>query len=118
RVARVTGDEDLARVARAWALSEGTGCSLADAVASAVRAGRSHLEHHRQVRAATAGARATVALLSLLPLGGAAVGVLLGVPPDRLYASPVAVASAAVGVLMVLLGRAVVSRMIKRVEAL
>lgn len=118
RVARISGDADLARVARAWTVSEATGASLADAVAGATRAGRGQQEHHRQVRAATAGARATVSLLTLLPLGGVAVGALLGVPPARLYGSPLAIVSATTGVCLVLLGRLVVARMVKRVKAL
>src|SRR5690606_21478163 len=94
RVARVRGDEHLGRVARAWALSERTGAGLAEAVEAAARSGRQAVDHTRRVRAATAGARASVTLLTLLPVGGTGVGLLL-----------------------VLAGRLVVARMVTRVEA-
>lgn len=117
RLARVRDDEHLGRAARAWALSERTGAGLAEAVEAAARAGRQAVDHRRQVRAATAGARASVTLLTLLPVGGVGVALLLGLSPTAVYGNPVSLAALGLGVSLLLVGRLVVSRMVRRVEA-
>jgi tight adherence protein B len=118
RAARLRGDEHLGRAARAWALSEGSGAALAEAVDTAARGGRRALDHRRRVGVATAGARASVSLLTLLPIGGIGVGLLLGLTPGELYGTPLAVAALAVGLVLLLVGRLVVTRMVRRVESL
>lgn len=118
RIARLRGDEHLGRAARAWALSERSGAALADAVDTAARGGRGALDHRRRVAVATAGARASVSLLTLLPVGGVGIGLLLGLAPNALYGTPVALAALAVGLVLLLTGRLVVTRMVRRVEAL
>lgn len=115
KVARRTRDPDLAAVGRAWALSERTGAPLAEALTAAAAVARARLAHGRRVDAATAGAQATSALLTLLPLGGMGVGLVLGLSPGVLYGTPFAQASLGAGLVTLLLGRAVVRRMVARV---
>jgi hypothetical protein len=50
-------------------------------------------------------------------VAGAGAALLFGIPPSRLYGSAAAVAAAACGLVLTVLGRAVVARMIRRVEA-
>lgn len=115
KVARRVGDPDLAAVGRAWALSERTGAPLAEALTTAAAIARARVAHGRRVDAATAGAHATSALLTLLPLGGVGVGFVLGLSPAVLYGTPFAQASLGAGLVTLLLGRAVVRRMVARV---
>ena len=94
-------------VARAWTLSEETGVPLAEALATAARVMRARQAAERSLAAATAGARASMALLALLPAAGPAIGLLFGFSPLRLYTgSPAAAASVVTGVLLGLAGLA------------
>lgn len=117
RTARHTRQEDLAIGARAWELSERTGAPLADGLRAAARAGRARRDQAHRVAAATAGARATMTVLTLLPVGGLGLAVVLGLGPAQVYGNPAGLASAALGVPLVLAGRAVVRRLVARVEA-
>ena len=63
----------------------------------------------RAVDVATAGARATAAVLGLLPLAGVGLAALLGVGPTRLYGSPAALASASAGLVLLGVGLTAVS---------
>lgn len=116
RVSARTHSPDIAALARAWQLSEAHGVPLAEAVESAARTCRARLEHHRKVEAGTAGARATLMLLTLLPLASPLLGYVVGVPPAQLYGSWYAIASVVVGIILLVIGRVVVTRMIHRVE--
>ena len=94
-------------LARAWTLSEETGVPLADALATAARVMRARQAGERSLAAATAGARASMALLALLPAAGPAIGLLFGFSPLGLYTgSPAAAASVVTGVLLGLAGLA------------
>lgn len=115
RAARAGGGVELAAVARAVGLSEQLGAPLADAVAGAAEAVRARREMHRRLQTATAGARATAALLTALPLGGLGVAATMGVGPTELYGSPPALASLLLGLLLLGLGRLIVHRLIRRV---
>lgn len=115
RVAGREADPDLAAVARAWSLSERTGAPLADALTTAAAVSRAGRAHRQRVASATAGARATCALLSLLPVGGVAVGLVLGLTPSELYSSRLAQASLVLGVVVLVIGRWTVERMVSRV---
>lgn len=118
RAARTDGDEHLHRAARAWALSERTGAGLAEAIDAAARTGRQDLDHRRRVRAATAGARASVTLLTLLPVGGLGLALLLGLTPAQVYGNALSLLGLALGVVLLVVGRVVVSSMVRRVEVL
>lgn len=86
-------------LARAWSLSEETGVPLSVSLTAAGRVLRSRQTAERSLAAATAGARASMTLLALLPASGPAIGLLFGLTPMDLYArSPAAAGSLAVGV--------------------
>lgn len=94
-------------LARAWTLSEQTGVPLAEALATAARVMRARQAAERSLAAATAGARASMAVLALLPAAGPAIGLLFGFSPLGLYTgSPAAAASVFTGVLLGLAGLA------------
>ncbi len=95
----------LAFVGRAWALTERTGAPLADALVAAESALRSKVRARRQLDAASAGPRASMTVLCLLPCAGPLVGLAFGLGPGELYgANPVSTASLTLGVALALLG--------------
>lgn len=101
-----TGSADLSFVAAAWQLSERTGAPLAEAVQRAVVSVRESRERARRVNVAVAGPRATVMVLTVLPLTGPVFGMACGVPPTELYLSnPIGTVSAVVGVVLIWAGR-------------
>lgn len=69
------------RISAAVLLSIRTGCSLADVVAAVDDDLRARLRHRRELRAATAGPRASAALLAGLPVLGLAMGSGIGADP-------------------------------------
>ncbi|AXG12334.1 type II secretion system F family protein [Intrasporangium calvum] len=100
------GSEELRFVAAAWQLSEVTGAPLADAVRRAVASVHQARERARRVHVAVAGPRATVVVLTVLPLTGPLFGLACGVPPTELYlASPLSSAAAALGLVLIWVGR-------------
>lgn len=116
RLARERGSTDLAMVARTWELSERTGAAIGDGLGLAAAAGRDRREVRRKVASATAGARATSTLLTGLPLAGVLLAGAGGMSVAEVYATPVAWVSASLGLALLLLGRRVVRRQIRRVE--
>lgn len=106
RYARETGAPEVLVVAQAWALSRRAGVRLADAVdlAAGLLRDAQARGHRREV--ALAGPRATIAVLTLLPLLGPAAGLALGIAPSTLYAgsTPSLLATAA-GLVLLLIGR-------------
>lgn len=116
RAAERTGHPDLATLARAWSVSERLGCSLSCAVEQTARSSRDRTQAQQRLASATAGTRATSTLLTLLPVGGIAVAPLLGLDPMALYSTPVALACLLVGGCLIVLGRWIVQRMVRRVE--
>lgn len=106
RWAEATGSGTLAFVAAAWLLSERTGAPLAEAVARAAARIRSELSRRRRVSAAVAGPRATVNVLSALPLVGPLFGLASGLDPAEVYlSSPVVVGAVLLGFALILVGR-------------
>ncbi len=101
-------------VVRAWSLTDRLGCGLSDALRTAVAAMRESTEHRRAVRAATAGPRATMQLLTTLPVAGIGIAAFIGVNPMRLYAGPGGMTALVVGLLLLAGGRGLVRRMIAR----
>ncbi len=111
-----TGSADIGFVAAAWQLSELTGAPLADAVQRAVASLRDARERTRRVQVAVAGPRATVVVLTVLPLTGPAFGLACGVPPAELYlGTPLSAAAAIGGILLMLVGRFWCGRLIASV---
>jgi len=106
---------ELAFVAAAWRLSETTGAPLASAVDRAVRGLLDARARRGKVAVAVAGPRATVTVLTLLPLTGPLFGLACGIDPATLYlGSPIATACAALGLVLVWAGRVWCSRMVRR----
>lgn len=104
---------ELGLVGRAWTLSETLGAPLADAVETAAALLRGRASQRRRLASATAGAKATMDLLTVLPLAGPLLGIAVGIDPRELYgASALAEASCVAGVLLALLGRLWVRRML------
>ncbi|WP_020145205.1 type II secretion system F family protein [Terracoccus sp. 273MFTsu3.1] len=106
---------ELALVAAAWRLSETTGAPLASAVDRAVGGLLDARARRGKVAVAVAGPRATVTVLTLLPLTGPLFGLACGIDPATLYlGSPIATASVVAGLLLVWAGRVWCSRMVRR----
>lgn len=105
---------ELALVAAAWRLSETTGAPLASAVDRAVRGLLDARARRGKVAVAVAGPRATVTVLTLLPLTGPLFGLACGIDPAALYlGSPIATASAVLGLVLVWAGRVWCTRIVR-----
>ncbi len=113
-----SGSADLAFVASAWRLSESTGAPLAEAVDRAAAQLRSGLSRRRRLAAAIAGPRATVTLLTALPLSGPLLGLACGLSPSALYLSSApAAGSALIGAFLTVLGRWWCTRIVRAAGA-
>jgi tight adherence protein B len=109
------GGEAAAFVARAWALSDRTGAPLADALGAAEQVLRARQRTRQRLAGAAAGPRASMVVLTLLPLSGPVVGLACGIAPRELYLeSPFALASLALGLVLALVAwtwsRAILAR--------
>lgn len=105
----------LSFIARSWDLSEALGAPLAPAVATGAAVLREQDQAQRRLTAAAAGPRASMWLLTLLPLVGPLVGFVFGMSPVELYAgSMAAAASLTLGVLLELLGWGWSRRLLQR----
>ncbi|TWE10002.1 type II secretion system F family protein [Rudaeicoccus suwonensis] len=103
-----------AGVARAWALSEQLGCGLSESLSAATELMREQVDRERRAAVATAGPRATMQLLSGLPLVGVGIAALIGVLPWQLYAGRLGLVVLGGGLLLLFAGRRMVHRMIRR----
>ncbi len=109
-----SGSAELAFVAAAWRLSETTGAPLASAVDRAVRGLLDARARRGKVAVAVAGPRATVTVLTLLPLTGPLFGLACGIDPATLYlGSPIATACAALGLVLSWAGRVWCTRTVR-----
>lgn len=115
RLARRTGSLTASSVGRAWTLAAVTGAPVAAAVRSSAHAARERRRLERAVEVATAGARATATVLGLLPVAGVGLAALLGIGPLTLYSHPLALASAALGAVLLVVGHLTVRRMVRGV---
>ncbi|PKW26513.1 tight adherence protein B [Phycicoccus duodecadis] len=95
---------DLAVLARAWRVSEATGAAASHTTAAAAASVRARQEAGRRVGAALAGPRASMRLLTLLPLSGPLVGLLIGIEPGSLYGSIPARMAGLAGLLLTVAG--------------
>lgn len=104
----------LGPVARAWSLSDRVGCGLSEAVGAAVRMATEQADHRRQIASATAGPRATMQVLTLLPILGVGISTVVGVNPLQLYSSGVGRTALGLGLLLLWVGRRIIAGMIRR----
>lgn len=112
-LAHQVGSPHLLLLARAWALSEASGAPLSAAATTAARLMRTDRDRQARAAAAVAGARATMRILTVLPLGGPALAALLGLDLVTLYGqSPAVWAALAGGLVLVALGRLWVGRLV------
>lgn len=95
---------DLGVLVRAWRLSEHLGAPASDTTATAAAVIRERRAAAERAAAVVAGPRASMRLLTALPLLGPAVGLLLGIGPGHLYGSTPARVGAVLGVLLTALG--------------
>ncbi|GAA4118889.1 hypothetical protein GCM10022415_18390 [Knoellia locipacati] len=114
------GDPDLTFLAAAWQLTDEFGVAAAPAARTAaeVLRERAAAEDRRTVLAA--GPRASMWLLTLLPLSGPLVAVLLGLPVTEVYGGVAALGATAVGCVLTGVGwlwsRALVRRALRPAE--
>ena len=107
-------DPDLRFLAASWQLTDEFGVAAAPAArtAAGVLRERAAAEERRVVLAA--GPRASMWLLTLLPLSGPAVALLLGLPVDEVYGGGAALASAMTGLLLTCAGWLWSRRLLRR----
>lgn len=111
-----TGSEELLLLSQAWSLTEDLGVPLAQAVRTTAGLLEARLAHERRLAGAVAGANATVNVLTVLPLGGPLLGLLLGIGPAELYGgSRLTQTSLVLGLLLAGIGRWWVHRMVRAV---
>jgi tight adherence protein B len=95
---------DLALLGAAWRLAEEVGAGAAEVTAAAADAVRARRAAGERAAVVAAGPKASMWLLTALPLVGPLAGLLVGIGPDRLYASAPARFAAVVGVLLTAAG--------------
>ena len=78
---------DLALLVAAWRLAEEVGAAASAVTASAAASVRERRAAADRTAVVVAGPRASMLLLSALPLAGPAAALLIGLPPGRLYDS-------------------------------
>lgn len=89
----------------AWSLSERLGSPLAPTMSTAAEVMRGRLAVQRRVDAASSGPRATMMMLTLLPVAGLCAGLAFGVPPWEVVShSRVTMASVAMGLVLTCVG--------------
>jgi len=99
---------------RAWRLSERVGAAASTTTTAAAVALRDRRADRQRARALAAGPRASMWLLTALPLLGPGVGLLVGMDPDRLYGSTPARAVALAGLLLTAVGWSWARRVLRR----
>ena len=102
-------------ISQAQELSSSAGVPLAEAWESAAALMREHEGLRRKIAVALAGPRATMRVLTLLPLAGPVVGIVFGIDPWRLYSgSPITVACLGLGLGLLFVGRWWCARLVSR----
>ena len=79
------GSAELLLLAQAWSLTEDMGVPLAQAVRTTAGLLETRISQERRLTSAVAGAEATVNLLTVLPIGGPLLALVLGIGPAELY---------------------------------
>ncbi len=114
--AEAEGSAELLLLAQAWSLTEDMGVPLAQAVRTTTGLLEARVAHERRLAAAVAGAKATVNLLTVLPIGGPLLALVLGIGPGELFGSSrLTQASLVLGLALAAIGRSWVRRMVRAV---
>jgi len=114
--AESAGSAELLLLAQSWSLTEDLGVPLAQAVRATAELLEARIAHGRRLAAAVAGAKATVNVLTVLPIGGPLLALVLGIGPAELFAgSRLTQASLAFGLSLAGVGRWWVRRMVRAV---
>jgi tight adherence protein B len=95
---------DLALLVAAWRLAEDVGAASSAVTASAATSIRERRVAADRTAVVVAGPRASMVLLSALPLAGPVAALFVGLPPNRLYDSTAARVLAGVGVVLTAAG--------------
>jgi tight adherence protein B len=110
------GSREMLLLAQAWSLTEDMGVPLAQAVRTTAALLEARIAHERRLTGAVAGARATVNLLTVLPIGGPLLGLVLGIGPTQLLGgSRLTQGSLVLGLCLAGIGRWWVRRMVRAV---
>jgi len=114
--AETAGSPELLLLAQAWSLTEDIGAPLAQAVRTTAGLLEARIAHERRLAAAVAGAKATVNLLTVLPIAGPLLALVLGIGPGELFAgSRLTQGSLVLGVCLAGIGRWWVRWMVRAV---
>ena len=114
--AESAGSAELLLLAQAWSLTEDMGVPLAQAVRTTAGLLEARIAQERRLAGAVAGAKATVNLLTVLPIGGPLLALVLGIGPGQLYGgSRLTQGSLVLGLCMAGVGRWWVHRMVRAV---
>lgn len=95
---------DLALLTAAWRLAEEVGSGAAAVTAAAAGAVRSRRAADERAAVVAAGPRASMWLLTALPIAGPLAGALVGVGPGRLYGSALGCGAAVLGLALTAVG--------------
>lgn len=115
--AESAGSAELLLLAQAWSLTEDMGAPLAQAVRTIAGLLESRIAHERRLAAAVAGAKTTVNVLTVLPIGGPLLALVLGIGPGELYGgSRLTQGSLVLGLCLAGTGRWWVRRMVRAVS--
>lgn len=107
---------DLAMLEAAWRLAEEAGAATAVVTAAAASSIRARHAAAGRVSVVAAGPRASMWLLSALPVAGPAAAMLVGIGPGRLYATDAARLSALAGLLLTATGWWWSRRLLRRAQ--
>ena len=114
--AQSAGSAELLLLAHAWSLTEDMGAPLAQAVRTTAGLLEARIAHERRLAAAVAGAKATVNLLTVLPIGDPLMALVLGIGPGELFGSSrLTQGSLVLGLCLAGMGRWWVRRMVRAV---
>lgn len=104
-------------LARCWEVSERTGAPLAALLDGVAEAAEADLDADAARETALAGARATVRILSWLPVLALGLGMLIGADPVRtLLTTPWGIAAGVLGAVLTILARVWTRRMVHQAE--
>lgn len=114
--AESAGSPELLLLAQAWSLTEDMGAPLAQAVRTTAGLLEARIAQERRLAGAVAGAKATVNVLTVLPVGGPLLALVLGIGPGELYGgSRLTQGSLVLGLCLAGIGRLWVHRMVRAV---